>query len=209
MITVGVVVPTVAGREQSVERALDALSGTLPEGSELNVTVPFGYATCGEAWNDGRNDVNGDYLYFMADDIVLHPGWLEACVETADAGYIPAARQLHSNGTLEGCGSMGFGRFLPEAPDWTPVRQTGLIFMRTEWWGVVGPFLPIHYAVDDDWTWRALLRGIPCAFREGYTFTHYADTVGTQGVRDKAGEHVQAFVENAARQQFTSEYAHD
>lgn len=207
MISVGVVVPTLRGREVVLEQALDALSASVTSGYELTVTVPLGYASCGEAWNEGRQDVDGDYLYFMSDDVVLHPGWLEKCVEAADAGYMPAARQVLQDGTLEGCGSMGFGRFLPECDDWTPVRQTGLPFIRAEWWDVVGPFLPIHYACDDDWTWRALLHGVPCAYREGYSFTHLEERTASQDVRQHSQDHQLEFVKHAATLRFPSKSA--
>lgn len=194
---IGIVLPTVTGREAIFDRVLCAFEETVPDGWEFDVTVPEGYATVGEAWNAGAGDVDGDYLFFAIDDAEPHPGWAEIGTQTADAGFIPAPRQEFADGTLESCGSMGFGQLLGEAPDCTPCRNAGIIFIRREWWAVIGPFLPIHYGCDDDWNWRAALHGHPLLYRSGMRFTHHHERAATFHVRDAAAEHHEAVLEHA------------
>lgn len=174
-----------------------ALEATVPDGWEFQVTVPEDYPTIGDAWNAGVADLDSDYVFLAIDDATPHAGWAEIARQTADAGFIPAPRMLFGDGSLESCGSMGFGQLLGEAPDCTPCRNTGIIFMRREWWDEVGPLLPIHYGVDDDWCWRAACHGHTVLYRSGMVFTHHHDPTATLHVRQAAAEHHQVVLDHA------------
>lgn len=196
---VGIVLPTVPGRERVFDRVYGAFEATCPPGWEFDIVVPEGFPTVGQAWNDGVPDVlDSDYLFLTIDDLEPHPGWLAVAAQTVDAGFIPAPRQEFSDGTLESCGSLGFGQLLPEAPDCTPCRNAGVVFVRPEWYEQVGPFLPIHFATDDDWNYRATLHGYYLLYRSGMRFTHHHELASTHHVRAAAQQHIDQFVQHAA-----------
>lgn len=197
---VGIVLPTVPGRERVFDRVYGAFEATCPPGWEFDIVVPEGFPTVGLAWNDGAADViDSDYLFFAIDDAEPHLGWAETAARTVDAGYVPAPRSVFADGSLEGCGSLGFGQHLPECADKTPCRNAGIIFVKPAWYEEVGPFLPIHYAADDDWNWRAALHGYQMIYRSGMVFTHHHDRSATQGVRQAAQQHIDAFIRHAAQ----------
>lgn len=182
-----------------LDYVVSALGTTRPTGWEFDITIPENHATVGEAWNSGAADaLDADYVFFAIDDAVPHPGWCQVAARTVDAGYIPAPRLLHADGSLESCGSLGFGVLLPEAPDRTPCRSCGMFFVKPEWYDEVGAFLPIHYSVDDDWSWRASLYDIRCLYRSGFRFTHHHEQRGSLGTRALAQEHAQAMTRHAA-----------
>lgn len=196
---VGIVLPTVSGRERVFDRVYSAFEATCPDGWEFDITVPEGFKTVGEAWNEGAIDVlDSDYLFFAIDDAEPHPGWAEVAARTVDAGYVPAPRSVFADGTLEGCGSLGFGQHLPECLDKTPCRNSGIIFIKPEWYLEVGPFLPIHYACDDDYNHRLILHGYQLLYRSGMVFTHHHERSATQHVRSAAQSHIDAFIKHAA-----------
>lgn len=197
---VGIVFPTVDGREATADKVLNAFEATRPYGWEFIFSIPENYSACGPAWNDGARDLLGDvdYLFFTIDDAEPHPGWVEVAARTVDAGYLPAPRMLFPDGRVESCGSMGFGQLLPDCPDKTPCRNTGILFMKPEWFAEVGDFLPHHYAVDDDWNWRAFLAGYQMLYRSGMVFTHHHELASTDHIRVHAQDHIKAFIANAA-----------
>ncbi len=195
---VAVVIPTVTGRETVFERVLDAYADTRPTGWEFDITVPEDHPTVGEAWNAGATDVDADYVFFAIDDLEPHRGWAQVAALTVDAGYVPAPRQEFPDGSLESCGSLGFGIVLPECPDKTPCRNAGVLFMRPEWYEETGGFLPIHYSCDDDYSWRLALAGHTLLYRSGMRFTHHHEQRGTLGIRANAKQHHQAMIDHAA-----------
>ncbi len=196
---VSIILPTVQGREQVFDKVLAAYGDIRPTGWEFDIIVPENHPTVGEAWNDGVEDaLDADYVFFAIDDLEPQPGWCQIAARTVDAGYIPVPRQEFADGRLESCGSMGFGMLLPEAPDRTPCRNTGVFFINPAWYEEVGEFLPIHYSCDDDWSWRAALSGHVLLYRAGMRFTHHHERAATQHVRDAAHAHAQAFLNHAA-----------
>ena len=74
----------------------------------------------------------------------------------------------------------------------------GLIFTKQDWIDEIGEFLPIHFGVDDDWTWRAAIHGHRCVYRSAMAFTHHHITIGSSGVINAAREHHALALERAA-----------
>lgn len=68
---ISVVIPTVAGREHSLERCLAAYRAT----ADVELIVLADRQTCGVAWQEGIEQATGDYLHLSADDLEPHPGW--------------------------------------------------------------------------------------------------------------------------------------
>jgi GT2 family glycosyltransferase len=198
-VRVSIVLPTVDGRGAIYDKVVAAYGATRPTGWEFTIDTPENYATVGEAWNAGAEDaLDADYVFFAIDDAVPHHGWAQVAARTVDAGYIPAPRLELPDGSLESCGSLGFGNLLPECADRTPCRSCGLFFVNPDWISQVGAFLPTHYAVDDDWAWRASLHDIRVLYRSEMRFTHYHEQRGTLGTRAAAPEHNRAMIDHAA-----------
>ena len=195
-VKIGIILPTVAGREQVFDRVLAAYAATRPSGWEFDLIVPEGHATVGDAWNAGAEDVDADYVFYAIDDCEPHDGWAQVAVQTADAGYIPAPRLERPDGSLESCGSMGYGQLLSECADCTPCRNTGVIFVKQDW--PLGRFLAIHFGADDDYCWRAAIHGHACVYRSGMVFTHHHETTGAMRVIGQAHEHHAVALEHAA-----------
>ncbi len=200
---IGIVLPTNRGREAVFDRVYAAFETTCPDGWEFDITVPEDYATVGEAWNAGAEDViDSDYVFFTIDDAEPHAGWAEVATRTVDAGYIPAPRQEFSDGSLESCGSMGFGALLPESPDLTPCRNTGIIFARPDWYEQCGPFADRHYSVDDLFCWKASLIGVPVIYRSGMRFTHHHERAAGERIRAEAQSHIRDTLDDMSALRF-------
>ncbi len=201
---VSIVLPTVDGRGAIFDKVTAAYSDTRPSGWEFDIIVPENYSTVGEAWNSATEDaLEADYVFYAIDDLEPHPGWVQVAARTVDAGYVPAPRQEFADGSLESCGSMGFGMLLPECADRTPCRNTGVFFVHPDWVGEIGAFLPIHYAADDDYSWRCALAGHQLLYRAGMRFTHHHERAATQHVRDQAQDHMRMMLDHAATMQLS------
>jgi len=198
-VKVAIVCPTVKGREDVLDATISSFEQTCPSGWTFDLIIPEDYPNVGEAWNAGMADADADYAYLAIDDATAHPGWAEVAAQTVDAGYIPAPKCLFPDGTVESCGSMGWGVLLTDAQDMTPCRNTGSIFMRLEWWEQVGPLAERHYSADDLWCWKAMLQGIYVVHRSGMVFTHHHSTAYTDHVRAQAQEHIRETLADMSR----------
>lgn len=91
---VGVVVPTISGREESLTRTLDAYRSTLA-GVDYVLTVPRNKRFWPVACNEGAELLlrdGCDVLHYGADDVVPRHGWLQAALPVLEAGELPAPR---------------------------------------------------------------------------------------------------------------------
>lgn len=175
MIRVGVVIPTITARADMARDTIAAYHATRPFGVEYDLVVIHDRPTVGEAWNAGAGYITtAEYLHFAIDDAVPHDGWIGAALTAVRDGYMPAARIMNPDGSVQASGSMGNGAVIAqEVPDGLPVRCTGIPFMTRDVWDRIGPFAPIHYYVDDDYGHRLAAHGIPLGVARGYTFTHH------------------------------------
>ncbi len=199
-MSVGIILPTIPGREDMYDLVLRAYKQGL-HGYEAEIVTPIHYPTVAQAWNAGAAALTGDhdFLHFGIDDNEPQEGWLEAAIDTCHEGYLPAAHQTYPDGTHDCCGSLGFAASLgPEAADWTMCRSSGIIFTKKSWWDEVGEFHgPLHYYCDDDWFWRAAILGIPVVYRRPYAFVHHH--LLDQIVNTKGDDHKREFIAHATR----------
>lgn len=160
MTTVSIIIPTVAGREASLARTRVGYLATKPEDVRYELIIVRDRPTCGHAWIAGAEVATGDLLHVTADDLVPHPGWLEAGMACLEGGAIPSAYlDLPWGGTD---GEVG--------EDGAPARMTPVPLMPREWWPGVPPIgYWSDYAVSD----RLLAAGRRIAWCHGYRFTHY------------------------------------
>lgn len=142
---VAVIVPTIAGREDFLELCLDAYERTAPDAT---VVVVKDEPTCGIAWAKGADHVGDfDYLHLTADDLEPQDDWLQAAVETVDAGYIPAPLVLLTDGTLQSAGLQGFDVYTGSYADWQLVEGTTVPFVSREMWNKIG-MIDTQYCTD-------------------------------------------------------------
>lgn len=163
---ISVVIPTIRGREEHLERCMAAYQATTSEKFEL--IVELDHPACGPGWNAGAERAKGGIIHFSADDLEPHPGWDVPAMEALHLGVLPAPRLVNQHGRLDSCGLHGV-----EMEDWAPVPMSVVPFMAREQWQAIGPSLPIHYFTDNWISWRGARAGWPTVVRRGFAFTHH------------------------------------
>lgn len=182
---IAVVIPTIAGREDLLERTIAAYRGNT--WSPVKVIVVRDRPTVGEAWNDGAAAAgDADFLHLSADDVLPAPRWDEAAIGCAAAGVYPSPRIVNVDGSLHSCGTLGAGMLLPDCADMTPCGSSPFPFLAAGDWRRVGPALPVHYFADDHLAWRARCAGLLPMVCRGYQLTHLEGTIGRRRLVDRA-----------------------
>lgn len=184
MPDLSIVLPTIRGREASLDRTVGAYNRTLPADVTAQLIVLRDQPTAGAAWNAGASLARAPLLHFTGDDLEPQPGWYEAAVAALAAGWWPAPRILRADGTLEACGSDGEQHRRTEQPDWSPCTVSTIPFLRTADWP--GPVLPIHYGSDSHFSLLARQRGGRFAYRAGYAFVHHWHPIGRARMQARA-----------------------
>lgn len=168
---VSIVIPTIPEREASLARTISSYE-ECAEDETLEFLVIHGKPTCGIAWNEGVSIATGAYIHLTADDIEAHKGWLRAGIASLERNELPAARILHSDGSLQSCGDQydrpeGFITEIPRIPLLTRQLAT-MIF----------PIPPLHYYTDNIVGDRGRTLGWETVVNRSYLFTHHLDGVG-------------------------------
>jgi len=160
-----VCIPTLIGREASLERVVAAYEATAP-GCEILTTTEFQSVNPG--WGAGCNllaaRASSDLLLLASDDAVPHPGWLEAGLEALERHEVPQARFLHQG--------------VPAHPHYDTAsdrKRLGWTRFFLLWRGtvdLVGPFLPGTAYIDLDYSERLEECGWQVVSRDGFCFDH-------------------------------------
>lgn len=213
--TVTVIIPTVAGREESLARCLAAYRATVPK-DRLHIDVRCGFASCGEAWDAGAGIAGTDLVHLSADDLEPLPGWFEATVGSIRDGVLPApyVRNGHT-AALESCGA--WGQMILESVDvpmtviptfpaaaWrggcplapTPEHLTFDPRRRLASWSSLG----LHYFSDNAVSSCARAAGWRIQPRWAYAFLHWWEDAGRkpmQGPEWHAAQAAWAHLHNA------------
>lgn len=169
-VTLEIVLPTVAGREESLERCIEAYRRTSPPDTVIHVIRDE--PTCGAAWNAGLEKVRGEFVHFSADDLEPHAGWLAAALAIVHSGALPAPRVLNADGSLQSCGDV------VELPDGAPTTFSRIPFLPTAIARGIFPISPIHYYTDNIVSDRARALGLEPRVARGYLFTHHHEPAG-------------------------------
>ena len=176
---VDLIIPTVTGREDTLERCLEAYRrNTAPD--ILNYIVIKDEATCGLAWKKGMEESEAPYVALSCDDLeVTSPLWAGACCQTVDAGYLPSPIVRRPDGTLESCGGdMKAPHCLIStmlengvAVDFSPVP-----FMSREQADAIGMHRG-HYKTDTYVSHKGRQLGWSTVITHGYEFVHHHSNV--------------------------------
>lgn len=185
-----VVLPTITGREESLQETLSAYRDTLPPRQPnfwYDILVVKDEETCGEAWLQGlewANNLAFDYIHFTADDIIPHQGWFEAAEYVISLGCIPAPKILNTDGTLQTNGGTTQKHDWVELSEIAPfsyVEFTNIPFLSVDLMAKIG-MPPIHYS-SDIWisyvAWEQY--DVATVFSPAYLFTHHRSPIGRGG----------------------------
>lgn len=195
---IGIVIPTIAGREQSLQRTIRSYRSHT-RGVETIFCIHENAQASGEGWRKGAATLHAgwgpsDYLHLTNDDIeVTDPDWWRACVETCDEGKLPAPVVFNPDGSLQSAGGQigAPGDLIAEiGRDGSPVGFTTVPFLSWTQWVEIG-MLDVHYSSDVWVSERGKQLGMETVLRHAYQLTHHNHSVGREGqmrrsVEDKA-----------------------
>lgn len=163
---ISVIIPTVEGREESLERCVDAYAKHTEV--DLEIIVIENLPTCGEAWQMGADQAAGDYIHFSADDLEPLEGWSKEAIIAADEGLLPAPTIYGPSGDVEELGGATIG-------------CTRIPFCTREQWGKIGPMIPAHYYTDNYFTSCGVAAGYTVVEIPTYAFSHHWAMAGRYG----------------------------
>jgi len=164
-MNVSVIIPTIASREESLERTITSYATHTPGGFECIVIRDK--PTCGIAWNEGVGLATQPYVHLTADDIEAHEGWLEAGIASLERGELPAARILNGDGSLQSCGDEH------DRPEGFVTEIARIPLLTRELAQQIFPIPPLHYYTDNIVSDRARALGWPTVVNRSYLFTHH------------------------------------
>jgi hypothetical protein len=170
-LKVGVVVPTISGREESLQRTLDAYRATLA-GVDYVLTVPRNLPNWPTACNEGAQLLAADacdVLHYGADDLVPRHGWLEAALPVLDAGELPAPRVWNHHWNDGPAHSQ-----VIDGPNGALCHFTRVPILTAAMAQAIGPWPEIAYFADC-WLSDAARAygGWETRVAEGYDFVHH------------------------------------
>lgn len=202
MSKISIVIPTVEGREEYLERCCFAYEHTL-EGHEAEFIIIKDKPTCGIAWQQGAEAASGDFLHFTADDLVPYPGWLGKMLEVVQTRggvpvalvVVPQAESLDEHGFPRPLSLAEHLELAPQAnyfesqggpeliPDWFQAQlemseYASIPFCSMTQWEQIGPMIATHYGTDKWFSARAVNAGYPLLVRHDCAFFHYSAQPG-------------------------------
>lgn len=177
-MTLDLIVPTIPGREESLERCLASFER---HATVLNEIVIQNSSTCGEGWMEGLKRAKADHIAFVADDLeCIGPDWLDVCIETVNLGMLPCPRVYTPQGTIESQGGdmNAYGHLIARpTKDLREVDFTTVPFCSREQIEAIG-MIPTQYCCDVWVSYRGRQLGYETVLRHGYDLIHHQHPVG-------------------------------
>jgi hypothetical protein len=173
------IVPTIPGREASLERLLESLERTTE--SDLSTIIVQNSETCGKGWKRGLDESEAPYVLLTCDDQeFLKPGWDLVAIETVEEGLIPCPRVWEPDGRIQSQGGdMSEFQNIITRPqkDRTPVDYVTVPFLSREMIEAIG-MVETHYASDVWVSYRGRQLGWETVLRHGFDVRHWREDVG-------------------------------
>lgn len=169
---ISIIVPTIQGREQSLERTLDAYRDTLTLANIYEFVVIRNASSWSSGCNQGARQALGEILHFTADDLEPLPGWWQTAVEWLNEfDELPAPRVFnHSpDGEHDNVG---------DGPDGALTLFTRIPIMRRDQYDRIGEWPDVDYASDVWLSEKARQVGINTRLLYGYAFVHHWSQIG-------------------------------
>lgn len=188
-MAVDLIVPTIPGREESLERCIASFEAVC---DDLTAIVVKDSASCGEGWIEGLGRSEGSHVALVADDLELVSDvWPECCIAVTDDGLIPCPRVYTPDEIVESQGGdmNAHGHIISRhRKDGSPCDFTTVPFLSREQIDKIG-MLPIHYSCDVWVSYRGRQLGYETVLCHGFDLIHYQEQVGrgagmSQGERD-------------------------
>jgi len=180
-----IIIPTIPGREKSLERAVGSY--------EKTAEIPYGIQVVRDSRSSGEGWIQGvaewvewhgkpDYIHLTNDDCeVTDPLWWKAPVEVCGEGFIPAPIVRNPDGSLQSAGGdlgSSSGDLLTEMrEDGAEVGFTTIPFLSWSQWEQIG-MMPVHYASDVWVSHKGRQLGIPTILCHGYKVIHHTEQIG-------------------------------
>lgn len=178
-VTVDLVVPTIQGREASLERCIESFK--THTSVDLNPIVVSDSRTCGWGWRQGIAASQAPYLALVADDLeLISDKWFEVCAETVDEGLLPCPRVYRPDGTVESQGGdlKAYGHLRAQhRKDRSPCDFVTVPFVSREQIERIG-MLDVQYACDTWISYRGRQLGYETVLRHGWDLVHYQEQAG-------------------------------
>lgn len=165
------IIPTVKGREASLERLLASLPPSVAP------RVIEDSKTCGWGWELGMELSTADYLLLACDDQeFLGEQWVDICVETVEEGLLPCPRVWLPNGAIESQGGDmdAFAHIIGRPQkDRTLVDYTTIPFLSAKQAQEIGMLADLHYCTDVWVSYRGRQLGYETVLRHGFDVRHW------------------------------------
>lgn len=171
-MSLGVVVPTVPGREQLLEGCLHSVYLTAPA---ARVFVVEQSPSCGEGWQHGGDSAvkaGCEFVMLAADDLEFQPGWWEAAIAKLEKRQLPSPVVLNEDGSLQSSGGY-WDRFHEDGEE---THGTINPFLNLELWEAVQPVAPFPHYCDVWISERAVEAGYQPVVCDGFRFVHKVTT---------------------------------
>ena len=178
MAEVDLIVPTIDGREASLDRCVESFRKNT---ADLNVIVVSESVTCGWGWRQGLAASRAPYVALVADDLeCVSDIWAEVCIATVDKGLLPCPRVYTPEGAIESQGGdMNAVAHLANRhrKDKALCDFTTVPFMSAKQAEKIG-MLDIQYCCDVWVSYRGRQLGYETVLRHRYDLVHYQEQVG-------------------------------
>lgn len=172
--------PTITGREESLERMLEAYRQRT-DGFDVEYITVKDFPNWPAGVNAGSKLASGDVWFYGADDVEPLEGWADAMMRTISAGEVPAGYYWdHPQGAVEPCGYTPSGapvNAVDGPPGSVPVFSRGPALTRALA-ERVGPWPEIDYYADNWVSDKVRTLGVEVRMTAGMHFVHHWHPVG-------------------------------
>jgi len=169
-----VVIPTITGRELSLEQTKDAYRNTAPACWIQVVKNAHNWPTACNIGTDIARGLEVDAIHWGADDLEPLPGWYESCLASLLRDRIPAPEAVFNHRPPEGGGAANDNDGAPgEAAEFTRVPAATMDMANA-----IGPWPDIDYYADCWFSIKARYLGTPTVVAGGYSFVHHWHPTG-------------------------------
>ncbi len=164
-----IIIPTIRGREESLDRTRDAYDRTAPDAEQI---IVYNQPSWGHACNFGYKKATGDVIHFGADDLEPLPGWTDDVLQALDDhDELPAPRVL--NHSAEGVHDNRH-----DGPDRALTKFTRVPILTRDQYERIGPWPEYNYVADVWLSGRARAIGIQTRLYYSYAFVHHWSQIG-------------------------------
>lgn len=167
-----IVIPTITGREETLDRCLNSYTQYTPHFDDVDVVIIQDAPNWPAACNEGFRQSLGDVIHFTADDLEATEGWLpDALTMCLERNELPAP--VVYNHSLDGEWDNRY-----DGADGAVTHFTRIPMMTRCQWEEIGEWPEIPYASDVWVSERGRQVGIETRMVYSYRFVHHWSQIG-------------------------------